>query len=176
MNPGEVYSYTLDTALKHGQIAALGSAPRPVTAATTSNHAVGVVIQPGDCAVGEIIDVAEGGTADVLLGGAVSLGAWVGSDANGKGVAVTSGRAIGYALESGVSGDLIEVRIQPTELGAAASAVTERVAALETSVDTAETGLLARVGAVEAAINTESTGILARLTALETPAAGSGET
>ena len=157
MNPGEVYSYTLDAALKHGQIAALGSAPRHVTAATTSSHAVGVVIQPGDCAAGVIIDVAEGGTADVLLGGSVSLGAWVGSDANGKGVAVTSGRAIGYALESGVIGDLIEVRIQPTELGAAASAVTERVAALES------------------ALNDETTGVLARLTALET-AAGNGET
>ena len=150
MNPSEIYSYHLDAALSHGQIAALGTAARHVTAATGSNHAVGVVIQPGDCAAGDVIDVAEGGTADVLLGGSVSIGDWVGPDANGKGVAATSGRAIGYALEAGVSGDLIEVRIQPTELGAAAASVTSRVAALET------------------ALNAETTGVLARLTALET--------
>lgn len=56
-----------------------------------------------------------GGTAKVKAGGAVAIGAWVTSDANGKAVATTTdgdvviGRHIGTA--AGADGDLIEVQV-----------------------------------------------------------------
>ena len=96
----------------------------------------------------------ESGIAEVVFGGSVNAGDIVGSDANGKAVAVTSGRALGVALCGGISGDIGEVRILPFTIGSLDSSAVERIAALE------------------AALNTESTGILARLTALETPAGG----
>lgn len=53
------------------------------------------------------------GTAKVKLGGTVGIGAWVTTDANGKGVATTTDGdiTIGRALEAGVDGDVIEVQL-----------------------------------------------------------------
>ncbi len=119
MNPTEIHSYKLDAALEHGQIAALGTEPRHATAADGSNFLIGVVIQPGPCAEGDIVDVAEDGTARVLAAGTIAIGDWIGPDSSGSGIKATSGRVVGYALEAGAAGDLILVRIQPTVLSSA---------------------------------------------------------
>lgn len=170
-HPGQIITRKAQSAIGERLIVAVGSELGSVTQGTASNALIGVCAQPGGCASGTSCDVMESGIAEVVFGGSVNAGDIVGSDANGKAVAVTSGRALGVALCGGSSGDIGEVRILPCAIGSD-SAATGRIAALETSVDTAETGLLARVSAIEAAINTESTGILARLTALETPAGG----
>jgi hypothetical protein len=66
-------------------------------------------------AAGEQATYAFGGVAKVKAGGTVGVGAWVTSDANGKGVATTTdgdiviGRHIGTAAAA--SGDLMEVQL-----------------------------------------------------------------
>lgn len=65
--------------------------------------------QPG---IGDIVEVAVYGGAYVKLGGTVAKGASIASDANGKGVAATTGQwAVGIADEAGVANDVIAVRI-----------------------------------------------------------------
>jgi len=64
---------------------------------------------------GEAAVYCFGGTSKVKAGGAVGVGAWVTSDANGKGVATTTdgdvviGRHIGTAAAA--DGDLMEVQV-----------------------------------------------------------------
>ena len=75
---------------------------------------MGVVCQPGDVAAGDTADVVVLGETEVMLGGSVGAGVSIASDANGKAVASTSGdRALGIALESGVSGDVVRCLVSP---------------------------------------------------------------
>ncbi len=74
-----------------------------------------------DAASGERVDVVHEGIADVKLGGTVVRGGPITSDATGQGVAAapsagTNNRIIGYALISGVSGDIIPVLLAPSTL------------------------------------------------------------
>jgi len=81
--------------------------------AAATDSLIGVVegVAP---ALGERCDVMLAGIAEVKLGGSVTRGGPVTSDATGQGVAAASGnRAVGHALVSGVVGDVIEVLINP---------------------------------------------------------------
>lgn len=66
--------------------------------------------------IGEIVDVPSAGIGEVLLGGAVTRGKPITSDAAAKGVqaapaAGANVRIIGFAAESGVAGDVIRYHI-----------------------------------------------------------------
>ena len=68
--------------------------------------------------LGGMCDVHRGGTVTVKLGGTVSAGDPLTSDASGMAIAAaaaaaTTVRIIGYADEPGVSGDLIDVFFSP---------------------------------------------------------------
>lgn len=71
------------------------------------------VIKSNDGGSGESACYQFTGTAKVKIGGSVSIGDWVTSDSNGKGVATTTDGniVIGRALEAGVDGDIIEVQL-----------------------------------------------------------------
>lgn len=117
MRPDKIYSHTLDAAATHGQIMALGAEYGHTTPANGSNRAIGVLIQPGACVPGEIVDVAEDGIVDVLAGGVIARGDYVAPNAEGKAVAAAEGEVIGYALQvATATDDLIEVRLQPVVL------------------------------------------------------------
>lgn len=96
-----------------------GSSDNTVIHATSGASAlVGITGQLGADS-GDRVDVCRSGIEPVELGGTVTRGAWLTSDANGKAVAATivAGTAvhvIGQAEIAGVSGDLINCRIQPT--------------------------------------------------------------
>jgi hypothetical protein len=63
---------------------------------------------------GEPASVAIGETSKVILGGDVSIGDELVSDANGSAVARTEEHNVfGIALENGVAGDIIEVLLRP---------------------------------------------------------------
>lgn len=66
-------------------------------------------------ASGESIDVILDGIALVKAGGTIAFGDLVTSDGTGQGIATTTAgnRWIGVAMEGGVSGDLVGVRIAP---------------------------------------------------------------
>ena len=65
------------------------------------------------------MEVAHDDIADVVLGGAVTRGDLLTSDANGAAITATAAagtniRVIGIALVSGVAGDIIPVLLNPT--------------------------------------------------------------
>jgi Uncharacterized conserved protein (DUF2190) len=85
-----------------------------VVGAAATDKLVGISDNIGG-AINEPIDVILDGIALVKLGGTVAFGDLITSDATGQGVATTTAanRYIGHAMEGGVSGDLIGVRIAP---------------------------------------------------------------
>lgn len=82
-------------------------------AAAATDNLIGV-FQHTTSAAGDEVEVAIKGRSNVKLGGTVTLGAFVTSDASGYGVAATVGQCvIGRAMKAGVSGDLIPVELMP---------------------------------------------------------------
>lgn len=112
-HPAQVISRKTESAIAEHLIAAVGTEPRGATLATGTNTPIGVCIQPGACEVGDVIDIVEVGTADVLCGGSVAAGDIIGADSSGRAVKATSGVALGIALEAGAADDVIEVRVCP---------------------------------------------------------------
>lgn len=71
-----------------------------------------------DSDIGEMCDVTLLGLADVRLGGAVTRGDWLVSDANGKAVvaapaAAANANVVGRALASGVLDDIVLMVVAP---------------------------------------------------------------
>lgn len=84
-----------------------------VPAAAATDKILGVA-QNLDVAQGQYVDVILDDSANVMLGGTVAEGDPITSDANAKGVkavpaAGANNRILGYALASGVAGDIIPV-------------------------------------------------------------------
>lgn len=87
-----------------------------VPAAAATDKILGVA-QNVAVASGQQVDVILGDSANVLLGGNVAEGDPITSDANGAGVKAVPGagvnnRIVGFALSSGVAGDIIPVDIE----------------------------------------------------------------
>lgn len=85
--------------------------------AAATDFLVGVCESVGP-ALGERCDVVKSGIADVEFGGAVTRGAAVTSDANGKAVAAAPAagsnvRIIGFAEVSAVAGDIGPILVAP---------------------------------------------------------------
>lgn len=93
-----------------------GSADDTVSpAAAATDLLIGATAEIGltadDVTAGRYVDVVLSGIAEVVLGGNVTRGAKVTSDANGAAIATTtaSNAVAGVALATGVSGDVIPV-------------------------------------------------------------------
>lgn len=76
---------------------------------------------PLGAALGEMCDTILDGVAELDLGGTVTAGAPLMADADGKGIAATASagatrRVACFALQPGVSGDRIQVRVAPSLL------------------------------------------------------------
>lgn len=112
-NEGLVKSYSADGAIAAHRIVKLGSDDVHVAqASAASDSLIGV----SDLAVGaaeDRVDVIMSGIAFIEYGGAVTRGAWLTSDANGKAVATTTAgnETIGKAMKSGADGDIGSVEI-----------------------------------------------------------------
>lgn len=83
------------------------------TANSATAPAFGISDSVG-AALGEMCDVHLAGLASVVLGGTVTAGAPLMSDANGGAIAATAAaastrRVIGFATQPGVAGDIIDV-------------------------------------------------------------------
>jgi hypothetical protein len=78
-------------------------------AAADTDALIGI-FQATTTAAGQYVEVMTHGISRIVLGGTVTRGQKLTSDVNGNGVAASAGnQAIGIALESGVSGDIISV-------------------------------------------------------------------
>ena len=86
------------------------AASSKVAAGAASNQPlIGTTGKVGATAAGEMVDVFRGGLNPVTLGGTVSAGDWLTSDANGKAIATTTAghQVIGRAERPGVANDII---------------------------------------------------------------------
>lgn len=72
-------------------------------------------------ALGDMCDVHMAGLASVVLGGTVTAGAPLMADANGAAIVATAAaastrRVIGFAIQPGVAGDIIDAWLMPSLL------------------------------------------------------------
>lgn len=115
-NNGLTKSYVAGAAINPFRIVKAGANDYEVlqaAGAAATEKIVGVTTEI-DASSGERVDVIHEGIADVKLGGTVARGDPITSDATGQGVAAapaagTNNRIVGYAVISGVSGDIIPV-------------------------------------------------------------------
>ena len=114
-NPGAfIKSYTASGALPGRRIVKFAAIQGAIVAATAATDALIGLSDMLAAADGQTADVIMSGSGELELGGTVSAGDPITSDANGKGVAGAAGAgnvAIGYALSAGVAGDIIDVAI-----------------------------------------------------------------
>ena len=86
-----------------------------IQAAASTGNLLGVCIQPGGAVSGERVDVALGGVVDIEAGAAITRGALVTADAQGRAVtaapaAAANARTLGVAMTAAVAaGDIIPV-------------------------------------------------------------------
>ncbi|MFM1991333.1 MAG: hypothetical protein RJA99_4290 [Pseudomonadota bacterium] len=111
---GLTKSYLAEAAIAGNRIVKFGAADFSVIQGAAATDLLVGVSSRLDAALGERIDVIHEGIADVKLGGTVTRGQRITSDATGQGVAAapaagTNNGVIGMALISGVSGDVIPV-------------------------------------------------------------------
>ena len=117
-NPGLIKSYNAESAINPYTIVKFGANDLGVvSAAAATDKLVGVSREFGT-ASGEPVDVIHDGITYVKLGGTVARGDFLTSDATGQAITAAPGvgvnnRIIGYARQSGVVGDVIDVVIEP---------------------------------------------------------------
>lgn len=133
---GNVLNFTAETAVPAFRFAKAGSTEGKVKLAGADETAIGIAGEL-DSAEGCRCDVQLDGIADVECGGSVTFGAKIASDADGKAVAAESGEYLGIALEGGVSGDIIRVKLSG---GYVAPAQAESSDSSETPADGETTG------------------------------------
>ncbi len=115
-NNGLTKSYNAEAAIGANLLVKPGANDWGVLqAAAATDKIIGVTTEVA-AGINERCDVIHEGIADVLLGGTVTRGDPITSDANGKGVtaapsAGTNNGIVGRALISGVSGDIIPVLV-----------------------------------------------------------------
>lgn len=115
-NVGLVKTFTAGGSVSEHRIVKFGADDRIVLQATAAlEKFAGVAGLPkGASAVtGDSIDVIKSGVADILYGGAVTVGDFLTSDDEGRAVVAADGDSlIGVAQVTGVEGDLGAVQIQ----------------------------------------------------------------
>lgn len=112
--PVQVVTKTAESAMSGGNLVTFGTAPHAVKAAVSGDHALGVCVQPGECAVGDKVDVLMIGTADAIAGAAIAIGDSVAPDAQGRAVPVESGFATGFAVTAATAADdIFEIYVHP---------------------------------------------------------------
>jgi len=91
-----------------------GATAGDILSATASDVIIGVLQDKPR--LGEFGTVATDGILKVKVSGTVTENAYVGSDANGLGVAVTTGYSFGIYLDAGVNGDVVRFHARPQKL------------------------------------------------------------
>lgn len=116
--PTLILTFTAGAAIAAKTLVKFGSANGTVVPASAATDAIIGITELGADNAGDRIDVTLSGIEEVKYGGTVDRGDLLTSDANGAAVkaAVAGNRIIGYALESGVSGDITGVMIAPSQI------------------------------------------------------------
>lgn len=113
--PTLIRSFTAAAAIGQNRIVHVSAAEQVSQSAAATAAMVGVCVQPGGAAAGAPCDVALEGIAEVVAGAAISVGALVTADAQGRAIAASAAaganiRVLGVALEPATAaGDIIPV-------------------------------------------------------------------
>jgi hypothetical protein len=123
MIPAMILSFEAGAATVARRIARFSdvSASQKVAPASANTDPIIGVFDRIAGATGDIVDVIVEGQALVELGGTVTAGAPLTTDASGRAIvatpaAATTVRVLGFALEPGVIGDIAKVLVQPSLL------------------------------------------------------------
>ena len=115
-----IKNFVAGGAIAQNRLVRLGATNLQVLQASAAADAlIGVCHQPGGAASGERCDVVINGTADVEFGAAVTRGALLMADGNGRAItaaaaAGTNVRIVGVALtDAAASGDIGQVLLSP---------------------------------------------------------------
>lgn len=109
-------TFYADAAINANRIVKPGASDTQVVqGAAATDKLIGISDNLGQTVVGDTLDVILDGIALVKAGGTIAFGDLITSDATGQAVVTTtaSNRIIGVAMEAGVVGDLVGVRIAP---------------------------------------------------------------
>lgn len=92
-----------------------------IQAAAVGDAIIGVSDSLGADAAGDRVDIHTVGLAEIELGGSVTRGDWLTSDAVGRAVAAAPAAGVnnsvgGRARVSGVAGDIIDVQLAPGQI------------------------------------------------------------
>lgn len=111
LKPLLIGAFKADGVIAKGKAVKLGTDSEHVAKCTAASDKVIGLLADDVAAAEDACEVVLIGGAKGLLGGTVSAGDALASDANGKLVATTTGgdKVVGMAMESGVDGDLISV-------------------------------------------------------------------
>ncbi|HIC81914.1 MAG TPA: DUF2190 domain-containing protein [Kiloniellaceae bacterium] len=122
-NPILIKTYTASGAVTPYRLMAIAAnnAAAVASAVTSTIFGVSKIPANGSVAAGGPVDVALAGVEEVVLGGAVTAGDPVTSDANGAAVAAAPAAGVnnrigGFALDSGVAGDIVPMQIAPGQI------------------------------------------------------------
>lgn len=115
MKPILTENFTAGAAIAPYRICKLGAADgEAIQAAAAADAMFGVTDELGADATGDRVDIFTVGTVEVEFGGAVTRGAQLTADADGKAITGAAGnRVIGVARVSGVAGDIGLVQLAP---------------------------------------------------------------
>lgn len=116
--PTLILTFTAGAAIAAKTLVKFGSADGTVVPASAATDAIIGITELGADNAGDRIDVTLAGIEEAAYGDAVTRGDLLTTDANGKAIKATvaGSRIIGYALESGVSGDITGVMIAPSQI------------------------------------------------------------
>ena len=115
MHPGLTKTYTAGAAIARRRIVKFDVVDSQVLqGAAATDFIFGVSDMSADCAAGDRVDVRLTGVVEIDVGGAITRGAPVTSDANGKAVAAApaagvNARIIGFANATYAAGDVGDV-------------------------------------------------------------------
>lgn len=113
-NPLLTKQFVAEAAINAYRIVKFGTTDDYVVQGAAATDSLIGVVETVAPALGERCDVVVCGIAEVSLGGSVTRGGSVTSNATGQAVGTAAGnRAIGVALASGASGDVIPVLLSP---------------------------------------------------------------
>jgi len=124
MIPGFVKSYEASAVITGRRIVMFSdtaASSKVAMAAANTSPMIGIADTMGAPAIGDLCDVHLSGLVSVELGGTVTAGAPLTSDATGRAIvaavaATASRRVVAFAMEPGVVGDVIDVWLSQAPL------------------------------------------------------------
>lgn len=117
-SPTLIKTYVAGAAVRARRFAVFGASDTTMIEAAVATDFIVGVFEKVDAAQGDRLDVVHSGQTEIVLGGNVTRGAPLTSDANGAAVvsapaAGANARVGGFAMASGVAGDIIPIFVQP---------------------------------------------------------------